>query len=130
MEGHIKKASGDPLWKFVAFYKGSSTGPAVQRQIAAQVKGKKTIVTLDSDHSMKHVLEELKMYAPMVTKGSYLIVEDTHMDGVPTSPGIGPGPMAAVRAFLAQVGGKQCAPDVGREAVIMTFQPGVWLRKK
>src|SRR5260370_28533178 len=130
IDDHIKKASADPLWKFVTFYKGSSTDPAIVQQIAAHVKGKKTIVTLDSDHSMKHVLEELKMNAPMVTKGSYLIVEDSHMDGVPTSPGIGPGPMAAVRTFLAQGGSKEFTPDVGREAVIMTFQPGVWLRKK
>ena len=130
IDDHTKKASADPLWKFVTVYKGSSTDPAIVQQIAAQVKGKKTIVTLDSDHSMNHVLEELKMYAPMVSRGSYLIVEDTHMDGVPTYPSLGPGPMAAVRKFLADGGSKEFKQDLGREAFIMTFQPGGWLRKK
>ena len=66
----------------------------------------------------------------MVTKGSYLSVEDTHMDGVPTNPDAGPGPMAAVPKFLADEGGKDFEQDLGREAFIMTFQPGGWLRRK
>ncbi len=131
IQDYNKKAAADPLWKnYVTFYNGSSTDPAIVRQIAQQVKGKKTIVTLDSDHSMKHVLAEMKLYAPMVTSGSYLIVEDTHMDSVPTSPNMGPGPMAAVRKFLEEGGNKEFTPDLGREAFIMTFQPGGWLRRK
>lgn len=39
--------------------------------------GKKTMVILDSYHSKEHVLKELKLYAPFVSKGAYLIVEDT-----------------------------------------------------
>jgi cephalosporin hydroxylase len=131
IEGNIKKASADPLWKnYVTFYKGSSTDPAIVQQIAGQVQGKRTIVTLDSDHSMQHVLREIKLYGQMVTSGSYLIVEDTHMDGVPTYPSLGPGPMAAVKRFLEEGGDKQFTQDLGREAFIMTFQPGGWLRKR
>src|SRR5258708_28779085 len=99
-------------------------------ELSEQVRGKKTIVTLDSDHSMKHVLAEMKLYAPMVTSGSYLIVEDTHMDGVPTSPNMGPGPMAAVRKFLEEGGNKEFTPDLGPAGVILTVQTGGWLSKK
>ena len=124
-------ASAHFLWqKYVTFLKGSSTDPAIVSQIAAMVKGHKTIVTLDSDHVMNHVLNELHAYAPMVSRGSYLVVEDTHMDGVPTQPEFGPGPLAATVKFLGESGGKNFEQDLSREALVMTFNPGGWLRRK
>jgi cephalosporin hydroxylase len=121
-----------PLWKkYVTFFRGSSTDPAIVAQIGQRVRGHKTLVTLDSDHSMKHVLDELHSYSPMVSRGSYLIVEDTHIDGIPTQPGAGPGPMAAVLEFLGKgSAGKAFEQDFSREAYIMTFNPGGWLRRK
>jgi cephalosporin hydroxylase len=121
----------DPLWKkYVDFYHGSSTDPAIVARIAAKAQGRKVLVTLDSDHSMKRVLEELPMYAPLVSRGSYLIVEDTHLDGVPTHPEQGAGPMAAVRQFLSENAGRDFTQDLSREAMLMTFNPGGWLRRK
>lgn len=43
--------------------------------------GKKVMVILDSDHSKEHVLRELELYAPLVSPGSILIVEDTNTGG-------------------------------------------------
>ena len=40
------------------------------------------------------------MYSPMVNPGSYFVAEDTYHDSVPIYPQFGPGPMAAVNAFL------------------------------
>jgi cephalosporin hydroxylase len=124
-------AAANPLWtKYVRFFQGSSTDPKIVSAIHRIVKGRRTLVMLDSDHSMKHVLAELEAYAPMVTSGSYLIVEDTHMDGVPTYPHFGPGPAAAVKAFLEQPAGKSFFVDEEREAMIITFNPGGWLRRR
>jgi cephalosporin hydroxylase len=120
-----------PLWKkYVTFFKGSSTDPAIVSDIASRVKGHKTLVVLDSDHTAKHVLGELHAYSPMVTSGSYLVVEDTHMDGVPTQPDFGPGPLAATLQFLKEGGAKDFEQDLSREALVMTFNPGGWLRRK
>lgn len=131
ISNYVTDAAQHPLWKkYVTFLQGSSTDPAIVSQIAERVKGKKVIVTLDSDHTMKHVLEELKMYSPLVSHGSYLIVEDTHMDGVPTAPDFGPGPFAAVQKFLADGGSDSFQTDLTREAYVMTFNPGGWLRRK
>jgi cephalosporin hydroxylase len=124
-------AATNPLWKtYVRFLQGSSTDPRIVSTIAQQVRGRRTLVMLDSDHSMKHVLDELHAYAPMVSRGSYVIVEDTHLDGVPTDPSFGPGPAAAVKAFLGEPAGKDFIPDETREAFIITFNPGGWLRRK
>jgi cephalosporin hydroxylase len=124
-------AAGNPLWKkYVTFFKGSSTAPEFLQRIAEQVKGHKVLVTLDSDHTASYVLKEIKAYAPFVNRGSYLVVEDTHMDGVPTDPGFGPGPLAAVQQFLQEGGSKDFEQDFSREAFIMTFNPGGWLKRK
>ena len=126
-----KTAARHPLWKkYITFRKGSSVDPAIVAEIAQLTKGHRTLVTLDSDHSMEHVLNELRAYAPMVNKGSYLIVEDTNLDGVPVLPEGGPGPMAAVLKFLKDGGSKNFEQDVSREAFVMTFQPGGWLKRK
>jgi cephalosporin hydroxylase len=124
-------ASSHALWKkYIQFFHGSSTDPAIVSSIAQRVKGSRVIVNLDSDHSMTHVLQELRMYASMVSAGSYIAVEDTHIDGIPTDPGHGPGPMAAVRKFLAEGGSKDFEQDFTREAMVMTSYPGGWLRRK
>jgi cephalosporin hydroxylase len=126
-----RTAAEHPLWKkYVTFLKGSSTDPKIVAAIAQRTSGHKTLVTLDSDHSMGHVLGELKAYGPLVTPRSYLVVEDTHIDGVPTQPGFGPGPMAAVLEFLKDGGNRDFEQDFSREAMIMTFNPGGWLRRK
>jgi len=124
-------ASAHFLWrKYVEFFRGSSTDPEIVSAIARQAKGRKTVVTLDSDHSLQHVLQELRMYSPLVSPGSYLVVEDTHIDGVPTYPHMGPGPMAAVRLFLQEGGSREFEQDLTREAMVLTFNPGGWLRRK
>jgi cephalosporin hydroxylase len=93
------------------------------------VRGNKVLVSLDSDHVASHVLNELHAYAPMVSQGSYIVVEDTHLDGVPTQPGFGPGPFSAVTEFLREGGSREFAQDFSRESLGITYYPGGWLRR-
>ena len=126
-----KSAASHPLWKkHVEFFLGSSTDPKIVETIAEKVRGKRVLVNLDSDHSMQHVLDELRLYAPLVAPGDYIAVEDTHLDGIPTHPEQGPGPTAAIRRFLAEPEGKDFEQDFTREALVMTSYPGGWLRRK
>ena len=57
---------------------GSSIDIAVFRQVAEQLSSEdRVMVVLDSNHTYKHVKEELKLWAKLVTKGCYLVVADT-----------------------------------------------------
>jgi hypothetical protein len=85
------------------------------------------IVILDSDHSKEHVLRELMIYSELVSTGSYIIVEDTNMNGHPVAAHSGPGPMEAVSEFLKQ--NRRFRIDRSREKFLMTFNPMGYLRR-
>jgi cephalosporin hydroxylase len=129
IENACSDAATLPLWqKHVEFIQGSSTDPRVVEQIREACRGKRVMVVLDSMHEKFHVLEELKLYSPLVTTGCYLIVEDTNSDGVPVFPG-SVGPTAALLEFLGTPQGKGFQQDVSREAMVLTFNPGGWLKR-
>lgn len=117
-----------PTHPRITYLTGSSTSDAVVREVGARAAGASTVmVILDSDHKRDHVLEELRLYSPLVTKGSYLIVEDTNVNGHPVFPGFGPGPSEAVDEFLAGSSGFE--RDRSRERFFVTFNPGGYLHR-
>ncbi len=128
---HTRDASKHFLWEgYVQFFLGSSIDPKIAAEIQRRAGGARVIVFLDSDHSMTHVREEIRLYSPLVSPGSYLVVEDTHYDAIPTQPDFGPGPAAAVSAFLSEGGAEHFERDLTRETLIMTSNPGGWLKRK
>jgi cephalosporin hydroxylase len=67
-----------PMASRIALVQGSSIAEETVAQVRAQIPvGASVMVILDSDHSKRHVLAELRAYAPLVTAGQYLIVADT-----------------------------------------------------
>lgn len=119
---------GRPKHERITYHTGSSVSPATLRVVAEHARGKdRVLVILDSDHSYEHVLAELRHYADLVTPGSYLVVEDTNLNGHPVVPGFGPGPKEAVRDFLAERGDLEA--DTGMEKFFLTFNSGGYLRK-
>lgn len=67
------------LFPFITLIEGNSVDPSVVDQVKAQVRpGETALVLLDSCHEKDHVLAELNAYAPLVTRGSYLVA----MDGI------------------------------------------------
>lgn len=107
---------------------GSSVDPDIVRAVSAMAQSKRVLVDLDSDHKMPHVLAELEAYAPLVSAGSYLIVEDTNINGNPVFPDCGPGPAEALAAFLPRH--PEFSPDLDCEKFGVTFFPGGWLRRR
>ena len=85
----------------VLFVESRSTVPAIAeriRRLKNEFPGK-IFAILDSDHSMNHVLAEMKQLRPLLSSGDYLVVEDTMLNGHPVLPGWGPGPYEAVEAY-------------------------------
>lgn len=113
--------------RHVDFLHGSSTATDIVNDVKKRVEGKKALVILDSDHSKQHVLDEMAAYAPLVTVGSYLIVQDTNINGHPVERTFGPGPMEAVVEFLATH--RNFLLDRGRERFMFTMNPNGYLKR-
>jgi len=119
---------GRPEHPRLRYVKGSSADAALVRSLLdGRPRGETRLVSLDSDHSKTHVSRELALFAPEVSLGSYLIVEDTNINGRPVLPDFGPGPHEAVQEFLA--GCPEFAVDASREKFLMTFNPGGYLKR-
>ena len=97
-------------------------------QIRELAKDKpKVLVILDSDHSKAHVLKELQLYSKLVSKGSFLIVEDTNINGNPVYVEHGAGPMEAVQEFMK--GNHDFKIDKSCEKYYLTFNPSGYLKR-
>ena len=112
----------------ITYLLGSSTDASIVEAVRKRSEGKQSVmVILDSDHSMPHVRKEMELYAPLVTAGSYLIVEDTNINGNPVLPESGPGPHEAIQDFLQTH--SEFEVDRSMEKLLMTFNPGGYLKR-
>jgi cephalosporin hydroxylase len=112
----------------IRYVTASSTDQSrIRPLLDARPPGETRLVVLDSDHSKAHVAGELALYAPYVSVGSYLIVEDTNVNGRPVLPDFGPGPAEAVADFLAA--SRAFVADTAREKSLLTFNPGGYLKR-
>jgi len=120
---------GRPQHPRIDYLTGSSVAADILATVKNAVAGSECVVAiLDSDHTMGHVLEEMRSYGTLVTPGSYLIVEDTNVNGHPVAPQFGPGPMEAVDAFLTE--NDEFEVDSRGDKYHLTFNPRGYLRKK
>jgi len=124
----IKKHQNRPKHKRIKYFLGSSTSEEIIEKVKKIVKpNDKIMVILDSAHNKKHVLDELNIYSKFVNKGSYIIVEDTNVNGHPVSLGFGPGPMEAVDKFMEN--NDSFKIDKKCEKFYMTFNPRGYLKR-
>lgn len=73
-----------PMYKRIDMLEGSSIDEKIAEQVYDFAKGKKQIMLfLDSMHTHDHVLRELQLYSPLVSKGSYMVVFDTIIEDMP-----------------------------------------------
>jgi cephalosporin hydroxylase len=117
------KWSSDPRSKGIVSIVGISTDAGVVAKVREAVEEARrrreghVLLLLDSDHSEENVARELELYAPLVTEGSYAVVEDTNA----------PGARRAAERFIAE--SPNFEVDRNRERFLMTFFPGGWLRR-
>ena len=107
---------------------GDSTSAAVLEAVrTARRSAERCMVILDSDHHADHVGRELRAYREFVSAGSYLVVEDTNVNGHPVMPEHGPGPYEAVHDFVAE--DRDFEIDRSREKFLLTYFPDGYLRR-
>lgn len=125
---------GHSMFKRITMIEGSSIDEKIAHQVYDFAKGKNTIlVLLDSNHVHDHVLKELQLYSPLVTKNSYLVVFDTLIEDMPDilfpdRPwGKGNNPKTAVWEFLKT--NKRFEIDKNIEAkLLITVAPDGYLK--
>lgn len=107
----------------IIYLLGNSTSEEIRGKIAALTAGKRTMVILDGDHSRVHVKWELKKYAPLVSPGCYLVVEDCYgSNGELYGPG-------EARDWFLSVDKNFVQTNLDREYLV-GFLRGGWLRRK
>ena len=126
----VNRRNNLPHHPRITYLVGSSTSDDVVAEVARRAEGLETVlVTLDSRHTKQHVAQEIDLYHRFVTKGSYLIVEDTKLNGHPVftrhEPDLGEGPMEAVMEFLAK--DRTFQVDRTRERFFLTSNPNGFL---
>lgn len=104
-----KEIEQHPMSKRITMIEGSSTDPKIFEQVKVMTAGKKRVmVFLDSNHTHAHVYDELRLYADLVTVGSYCILPDTFIEYFPKGYyddrpwDVGNNPLTAARQFLSE----------------------------
>jgi cephalosporin hydroxylase len=106
---NLTEIKNHPMFKRIDLIQGSSIDSAIIEQVYELARDRrKVLVVLDSNHTHEHVLAELDLYSPLVTKDSYLVVFDTVIEDMPDDffpdrPwGKGNNPKTAVQEFMAR----------------------------
>ena len=113
-------------------------GSSVDPKSVAEVKrligdGRKVLITLDSNHTYEHVRQELELYAPLVSEGSYLVAMDGAQAMVADLPHGKPewredNPLRAIHEFLRDHPEWEIDPHYNR--LLVTSNPDGFLRRK
>lgn len=120
------KDNSRPVHQRISYLQGLTISEESLSYLREKIKNHKTVmVILDDDHHKEHVLKELIAYSEFVSKGNYLIVEDTNLNGNPVYADFGQGPKEAVEEFLRL--NKNFTPDRKREKYFLTFNPDGYL---
>ncbi len=125
----------------ITLVEGDSVAEKTIEQVRKLIgKGERVLVFLDSNHSKDHVRKELEAYAPLVSRGSYIVATDGIMKDLVGSPRAGVdwswnNPFAAAREFLLdhpEFAEEEPARvfDESQGAVVNVTQwPAAWLRR-
>jgi len=110
----------------ITYILGSSTDREIVAKVRGLVGNETCMVVLDSNHHRRHVKWELHHYAPMVTPGQFLVIEDCYSRG--TKPF---GPLEARDWFLHDTKeGRQFQQTNLERKFLIGVCAGGWLRRR
>jgi len=132
---HAKRAiSGSQFSQQIELLQGSSTNLDVFKKVKQFASPfKKIMIALDSNHTHEHVLDELKLYADLVSPGCILLVLDTVIDDLEADPdrpwGPGASPKSAVIEYMkSRPNIFENLSSLERRSVLSVAPNGYWLK--
>jgi cephalosporin hydroxylase len=136
IRSHNKKAiEAHTMFKRINMLEGSSVAQEMAKRVKPfTIDKEKILVCLDSNHTHQHVLDELNLYSPFVSVGSYLVVFDTIVEELPDaylpnrSWGIGNNPKTAVHEFLKNNDSFEIDKSIDNKLLI-SVSPDGYLRR-
>jgi cephalosporin hydroxylase len=124
-----------PLRNWITVLESDSTSSHLIKTLHYSCRNKTVLILLDSCHSHAHVLQELRLYSPLVSIDSFIIVNDTaiefygHLDKNQDRPwDKGNNPYSAVMEFMKNNDEFIIDREVESRALI-TSAPSGWLRR-
>jgi len=82
-----QRIESNVLAERISLIEGDSVSPQTLEDVCKHIRpGDTVLVVLDSDHSYAHVMAELKAYAPLVTKNSFIVATDGIMTDLTDVP--------------------------------------------
>jgi cephalosporin hydroxylase len=115
-----------PAHQRITYLEGTPEDPAIAAQVTAAVGSASAVVFIGLG-AIDRVTAAFEAYAPLVPVDSYVVVENTVVNGRPVAPGFGPGPHEAVSQLLQRHRG--FVPDVAFERYTITFNKHGYLRR-
>jgi cephalosporin hydroxylase len=106
---------------------GAPEDPAVAAEVRAAVGDAADAVVFLGLGAVERVVFAFELYAPLVPVDSYVVVENTVVNGRPVESGFGPGPYEAVVGILGRHG--EFLADPRFERYTLTFNKGGFLRR-
>jgi len=136
LRSHNREAlEAHSMYSRVRVFDGSSVDPNIAATIAQKASScERVLVVLDSNHTHEHVLGELRLYAPLVSVGSYCVVLDTvieDLEGVEFTDrpwGKGDNPKTAVAEFLRSTNDFAVDSSID-EKLLISVAPGGYLKR-
>jgi cephalosporin hydroxylase len=124
-----------PLSKRIELIEGSSVSVEVVKKVKESAKDyKRVMVILDSDHTHRHVFDELAAYSNFVSKDQYLVVFDTVIENFPEGSfpnrdwDKGNNPFTAVAQFLEQTSDFSLDTKI-EDKLLVTVAPSGYLKR-
>lgn len=124
-----------PMFKRIRMIEGSSVDSNIVNTVKEFVKGKqRVLVILDSNHTHEHVLQEMELYSPFVTLGSYLMVFDTIVEDLPADSMFGRpwskgnNPKTAVWEFMKKNNAFEIDQEIENK-LLVTVAPSGYLKR-
>jgi cephalosporin hydroxylase len=113
----------------IEFLIGGSTDPEIVETMTARAREADgpVMVILDANHAEDHVRAELAAYAPLVTPGSLMMVQDAIIDTMRHYRPDRPGPLGAIKEFVAQ--NPEFTVEDRARHFLVTHHPMGWLRR-